>query len=64
MPSVTKPRAGLVYKRIKQSLETPKKLKKLTAKKSPKFKKKNTQKPQFNDLRKKFWNKEKRKKKR
>ena len=31
-------RAGPVYKQVKQSLEAPKKLKKLTAKKGPKFK--------------------------
>ena len=33
-------RAGPVYKWVKQSLEAPKKLKKLTAKKGPKFKEK------------------------
>ena len=52
-------RAGPVYKWVKQLLEAPKKLKKLTGKKGPKFKeKKNT-----HNL-KEFWKKEKRKKKR
>jgi hypothetical protein len=37
---MTPRKAGPIYKQAKQSLEAPKKLKKLTAKKGPKFKKK------------------------
>jgi hypothetical protein len=52
LPSI---RAGPVYKRVKQSLETPKKLKKkkkLTAKRGSKFKekKKKNQRPQFKGI--------------
>ena len=52
-------RAGPPYKQIKHLLEAPKKLKKLTAKKGPKFKKKKSTCPNLKE----FWNKEKRKKK-
>ena len=55
-------KAGPVYKQAKQSLEAPKKLKKLTAKKGPKFKKK--KKIHRGPTLKEFWNKEKRRKKR
>ncbi len=50
-------RAGPPYMQVKHLLEALKKLKKLTIKKSPKFKKKNTADPNLKE----FWNKEKRK---
>jgi hypothetical protein len=43
-------RAGPPYTQVKHLLEAPKKLKKLTAKKCPKFKKRNTHRPQFKEI--------------
>ena len=50
-------KAGPPYKQVKHLLEAPKKLKKLTAKKGPKFKKKK-KKPTDPNL-KEFWKKKK-----
>ena len=55
-------RAGPSYKQVKHLLETPKKLKKLTAKKGSKFKKRKKKIPTGPNLN-EFWNKERRKKK-